>query len=106
MVVGGSFTQVTPTAGAGAGTTVNRSYLFAFDATTGALDTAFTPTVNGEVDAIVPTADGTGVYVGGMFTTVNGVSTRLAKLNLGTGASVTAFNPSLNGPINAMASGG
>ena len=65
MVVGGSFTKVTPTAGAGAGTTVTRNHLFAFNATTGALDTGFPPAVNGEVDAIVPTPDGTGVYVGG-----------------------------------------
>src|SRR5207253_1040367 len=69
MVVGGSFTTLTPTAGAGAGTAVTRDYLFAFDATTGALDTGFVPAVNGEVDSIVATADGTGVYVGGMFTT-------------------------------------
>ena len=93
MVVGGSFTQVTPTAGAGAGTTVTRNYLFAFNATTGALDTGFAPAVNGEVDAIVPTADGTGVYVGGQFTTAGGVTTRLAEFNLSTGARVTAFNP-------------
>src|ERR1700749_2823981 len=49
MVVGGTFTQVTPTAGTGAGTTVTRKYLFAFNATTGALDTSFAPTVDGEV---------------------------------------------------------
>ena len=103
MVVGGSFTTVTPTAGAGAGTAVTRNYLFAFNATTGALDTGFVPAVNGEVDAIVPTADGTGVYVGGKFTTAGGVSTRLAEFNLTTGARVTTFNPSLNGPINDMA---
>ena len=72
MVVGGSFTRVTPTAGAGSGTTVTRNYLFAFNASTGALDTSFVPSLNGEVDAIVPTADGTGVYVGGMFTTAGG----------------------------------
>ncbi len=103
MVVGGSFTQVTPTAGAGSGTTVTRDYLFAFNASTGALDTSFVPSVNGEVDAIVPTADGTGVYVGGMFTSAGGVSTRLAEFNLSTGTRVTTFNPSLNGPINALA---
>jgi PKD repeat protein len=103
MVVGGSFTTVTPTAGAGAGTAVTRDYLFAFDATTGALDTGFVPAVNGEVDSIVPTADGTGVYVGGKFTTADGVATRLAEFNLTTGARVTTFNPSLNGLINAMA---
>ena len=103
MVVGGSFTTVTPTAGAGAGTAVTRKYLFAFNATTGALDTGFVPSVNGEVDSIVPTADGTGVYVGGMFTTAGGVSTRLAEFNLTTGARVATFNPSLNGQINDMA---
>ncbi len=103
IVVGGSFTQVTPTAGAGSGTTVTRNYIFAFDATTGALDTGFVPAVNGEVDSILPTADGTGVYVGGQFTTAGGISTRLAEFNLTTGARVTTFNPSLNGQISAMA---
>ena len=46
---------VTPTAGAGAGKAVTRKFLFAFNATTGALDTGFVPAVNGEVDSIVPT---------------------------------------------------
>jgi PKD repeat protein len=103
MVVGGSFTTVTPTAGTGSGTAVTRNYLFAFDATTGALDTGFVPVVNGEVDSIVPSADGTGVYVGGKFTTAGGVSTRLAEFKLATGARVTTFSPSLNGLINDMA---
>jgi hypothetical protein len=103
MVIGGSFTSVTPTAGAGAGKAVTRKFLFAFNATTGALDTGFVPAVNGEVDSIVPTADGTGVYVGGVFTSAGGVSTRLAEFNLTTGARVAAFSPSLNGQINDMA---
>lgn len=103
LVVGGSFTTVTPTAGAGAGTAVTRQFLFAFNATTGALDTGFVPSVNGEVDSIVPTADGTGVYVGGTFTSAGGVSTRLAEFNLTTGARVATFTPSLNGQIKDMA---
>ena len=94
---------MTPAAGPGAGITVNQAHLFAFNASTGALISSFAPTVNDEVDAIVPTADGTGVYVGGMFTNVNGVATRLAELNLSTGALVPAFSTSLNGPINALA---
>ena len=102
MVVGGSFTTVTPTAGAGSGTAVTRNYIFAFDAATGAL-TSFAPAVNGEVDSIVPSADGTAVYIGGKFTTADGVSTRLAEYNLTTGARVTTFSPSLNGLINDMA---
>jgi PKD repeat protein len=106
MVVGGTFTQVTPTAGAGAGTTVTRNFLFAFNATTGALDTAFAPVVDGGVDAIQPTADGTGVYVGGTFLNAGGVATRLAEFNLSTGARVTAFNAALNGQISALALSG
>ncbi len=103
MVVGGSFTKVTPNAGPGAGTTVTRNHLFAFNASTGALSTSFVPTVNGEVDAIVANADSTGVYVGGLFTSAGGVATRLAEFNLSNGSRVGTFNPSLNGPINAMA---
>jgi PKD repeat protein len=103
MVVGGSFTQVTPTAGAGAGTTVTRNHIFAFNATTGALSTSFVPAVDGEVDSIIGSADGTSVYIGGQFLNAGGIATRLAEFNLSTGARVTAFNPSLNGQINAMA---
>jgi hypothetical protein len=104
MVVGGSFnTTVTPTAGAGAGTAVTRHFLFAFNASTGQIDTGFVPSVNGEVDSIVPSADGTAVYVGGKFTSAGGVATRLAEFNLTNGARVAAFNPSLNGQIRDMA---
>ncbi|HEX4017816.1 MAG TPA: PKD domain-containing protein [Frankiaceae bacterium] len=103
MVIGGSFTTVTPTAGAGTGTAVTRNYLFAFDAASGALDTGFVPAVNGEVDSIVPTADGTAVYVGGKFTTAGGVSTQLAEFSLSTGQLVTTFAPSLNGAVKDMA---
>ncbi len=104
MIVGGSFnTTVTPTAGAGAGTAVTRHYLFAFNASTGQLDTGFVPSVNGEVDSIVPSADGTAVYVGGKFTSAGGISTRLAELSLSNGARVTAFNGTVNGQIRDMA---
>jgi PKD repeat protein len=103
MVIGGSFTSVTPTAGTGAGKAVTRNRIFAFNATTGALDTGFAPSFNGEVDAIVPTADGSAVYVGGTFTSVNGVSTRLSEFNLTTGARIATFNPSFNGQIKDLA---
>jgi PKD repeat protein len=103
MVVGGTFTTVTPTAGAGTGTAFTRNYLLAFNASTGELDTGFAPAVNGEVDSIAPTADGTGVYVGGVFTVAGGRTTRLALFNVSTGALVTTFNPSVNGPVKDMA---
>ena len=83
MVVGGSFTQVTPTAGAGAGTTVTRNYLLRVQRhhrRAGHVVRARRSTVRSTRSC--PTADGTGVYVGGMFTTAGGVSTRLAEFNL------------------------
>src|SRR5438105_853304 len=49
MVIGGTFTQVQDASG---GTTYVRPYLAAFDAATGAVDTAFAPTLDGVVSAL------------------------------------------------------
>ena len=103
MLVGGTFTSLTQ-----AGKTVSRPYLFAFDVNTGASDPTFLPKVNGEVDAIQPAADGKSVYIGGRFSTVNGVSTKLARLDLKTGKSLPAPTPAfkpaaINGAINDLA---
>jgi hypothetical protein len=84
--VGGTFALVQPPGGS----TVSRSNIVAFSATTGAL-TSFAPSIDGPVWAIA--TDGTSLYVGGQFTTVNGVSHRaLVKLNPTTGAVDTSFN--------------
>ena len=48
-----------------------RSNVFAFNATTGALNTGFAPAVDGDVWG--SWSDGTSVYIGGSFKTVNGV---------------------------------
>jgi hypothetical protein len=96
MVVGGTFTQVRE---AGRQTVLSRTNLFAFDAHTGAIDTAFAPSVDGEVDALVAGSDGHSVFLGGAFTQVNGASSRgLAKLDLGTGQAVTGFHATVTGP--------
>ena len=55
MVVGGNFTQVQAASGGGA---VARTNIFAFNATTGALNTTFAPTLNGEVTSLVAAPDG------------------------------------------------
>ncbi len=103
MVVGGSFTSVSQVTAGGAAAAITRNYLLAFDPATGALDTGFLPAVNGEVDAIVPTPDGTGVYVAGRFSTAGGVTTKLALLSTTTGAVVSTFKASVNGAINDLA---
>lgn len=70
----------------------------AFSATTGAM-ASFAPSVNGAVWAIEPS--GSSLYIGGEFTTVNGVARRgVAKIDATTGAVDTAFDASLpSGPF-------
>jgi hypothetical protein len=88
MYAGGRFTTVAP-----AGTTtggVTRDNIVAFDPTTGAISTTFTPSFDGEVDALA--SDGSYLYVGGKFKTVNGVARRgVAKLTF-SGDLVTGFH--------------
>ena len=72
---GGHFDRVTGTSGA-------VTNIVAFDTNTGAIKTAFGPTLNNVVRDVAYAPDTGGVYVGGDFTTVNGVSaSTLVKLN-------------------------
>ncbi|MQA93423.1 MAG: PKD domain containing protein [Streptosporangiales bacterium] len=100
IVVGGNFTAVRLPGG----TDVPRGNAFAFDADTGALDTSFTPAVDGEVSVLVPSADGESVYLGGRFVNVNGVRSKsLARLRLADGRRVPGFTvPALDGVIKDM----
>jgi hypothetical protein len=96
MVVGGTFTQVKDPGGP----TLTRNEIFAFDATTGQIDPNFAPDIEGgEVSTIEASADGTAVFVGGMFQTVNGstVNKRLVKLNLSDGSIDPAFKVAVGG---------
>ena len=96
IIAVGNFTRVTPTGGA----TVTRNRIFAFNATTGALDNTFLPAVDNTINDIADAGDGT-VYIGGNFTSVNSAARtqRVARINATTGAVVTAFqspNPNKN----------
>ncbi len=101
IIAVGNFTQVTPPGG----TTVTRNSIFAFNASTGALDSTFVPNVGTkEVTEVVDAGDGT-VYIGGTFTSVNGTATpgHVAQLNATSGDLVTTFKaPKSNGSINDM----
>ena len=80
VYISGTFNQV----GYNDGTRVAQSYLAAFDATTGRLDTGFQPKPNGEVRTLLASADGTRLYAGGMATSYNGAAVgRLASLQPG-----------------------
>lgn len=87
---GGTFSSVSTAPGVSPGGTFTRNNLVAFNPSTGVI-AAFAPNVAGEVWALA--TDGTSLYVGGTFASVNGVARRgLAKLNPVTGAVDTAFN--------------
>ena len=107
VYVAGKFTRARP-AGAAAGTSETvRNNLLAYDLTTGALITSWAPSLNAQAFALAASPDGTRIYVGGEFTTVNGVSKlRIAALDATTGALVTAFNARANTRVRAIATSG
>jgi malectin (di-glucose binding ER protein) len=89
MYVGGTFTQVqTPN-----GSTFPRRYLFAFDATTGAISKTFKPTLDGPVNTLA--TDGTSLFVGGAFANVNGSGRRGLVALDAAGAIVPGFAASV-----------
>jgi hypothetical protein len=105
MVAGGLFTRVanaaTPT------TAIARGNIFAFDATTGVVDTAFAPVLDGEVESLAVAPDGLHVFAGGSFTKINGVAQKsLVKLRLSDGARITAFKGRTNARVKDMAMSG
>jgi hypothetical protein len=65
MVAGGTFTQI---ANVGSTTAIDQPYIFAFSATTGAIDSRFDLQLDGEVEALAATPDNRSVIVGGAFT--------------------------------------
>ncbi len=86
VYAGGDFTRVRPP-GAPLGTSeTTRNRLAAFDASTGALITAFNPNVNGRILDLAASPDGTKLYVVGAFTSVGGQGRQhVARLNLPAG---------------------
>lgn len=69
-----------------------RDNIMGFDAATGDIATDFTPDFDGPVYAILGSGDS--LYVGGPFSTVNGVSRpAIAKINARTGALDPTFRP-------------
>jgi uncharacterized delta-60 repeat protein len=69
--------------------------------TSGALDTAFNPVVDGEVREILVLNDNS-ILIGGDFSKVNGVErSNMARLNVN-GTLVESYNPAPNGAVNVM----
>lgn len=99
VVVGGIFTQVAPSGGT---PVLNRTNVFAFSATNGAINTNFAPSVsNGDVRAVEPGPTAGTVYLAGSFQGVNGTTRKVVLVNVATGQLVPGFTaPAMNGAVN------
>jgi hypothetical protein len=102
IIAAGTFTKVSP-AGTYADTADDlvRNRIFAFDATTGAIDTAFNPNMSRPVNSL--DTDGTYVYAAGTFTSVGGNTAikRVVKLTAA-GAVVAGFKAVPNSAVNEV----
>src|SRR5690242_1026157 len=98
VYLGGTFSELDDTAGTA---TAPASNLAGIDATTGQ-PTGFAPTVDAEVFALAASPDGSRLYVGGNFNTVNGkTQKKIAVFNTATGALMT-WKPAAGWPNNVI----
>ncbi len=94
IYVGGTFKNIGPYTGFGA----------AIDTSTGSSDTAF-PKVNGPITAIAPDGSG-GWYIGGWFTSVNGIArNNIAHIKADKTLDL-AWNPNANSTVETIAVSG
>ena len=100
VYAGGSFANARPAGAAPGANTTTRNNLLAYNITTGVMSTSFVPNLNGQVLSVAASPDGSRIYVGGDFTTANGVNRyRLAAYSTATGALITTFAPVLNARV-------
>lgn len=87
-------------------TTYARNNAFSFSATTGAM-TGWAPSVNGQVNSIVLSADCATAYLGGTFTAINGTAVKnIAAVSTFTGNVVPTFASTAGGAVNTLAMSG
>ena len=101
----GSFTKARPpgVAAGGAGE-VDAQNLFAYNITTGSRVTTFSHSLNAQGRFVVASPDGSRLYVGGDFTTVDGVAHgHVAAFNTSTGALDPAFTTNVSSTVRTLA---
>jgi PKD repeat protein len=103
VYAGGSFANARK-AGAAAGTNlIPRSNLLSYNLTTGVLNSSFAPSLNAQVLALALTPDGSKLFVGGDFTTADGVAhSRIAAYNTSTGVLISTFTASANASVRSI----
>ncbi len=98
----GSFSTARPSGSSPGVNTVPRSNILAYDLTTGTL-LPFAPVLNAQALSIAAAPDGSRLYVGGDFTSVNGTQVyRVAALDPATGSLVTSFLPKVAATVRAI----
>ncbi|MGG7465877.1 PKD domain-containing protein [Plantibacter sp. YIM 135347] len=104
VYVAGSFTTARPYGSAAGVNTVTRNNLLAYDITTGNLISSFAPSLNAQARTIVASPDGSRIYVGGDFTSIDGVSAyRIAAFSTATGARIMSFRPVMGSTVRGLA---
>lgn len=103
VFVGGRFANARP-AGAAPGTNLTaRANLLAYDITTGNLVTSWAPSTDKQVLTVAASPDGSRIYIGGEFTSVNGTPRyRVAALDAKTGQLISSFNPIVSYKVNSI----
>jgi trimeric autotransporter adhesin len=98
VYVGGSFAHARPPGVAVGGTgEVVRNNLMAYNLTTGQLVDSFAPNVNAQVRTVAVSPDGSRVYIGGDFTSIDGQERdRIAAFDTSTGQLIASFAPPVN----------
>ena len=101
MVLGGTFSSVSPSSG---GPSYSRARIVALDSATGAIESRFAPALDGAVNQLLPGPLPDTVLVAGSFTKVNGSARPgLALLNLSDGTLNPSFKaPALDGVVRDM----
>lgn len=102
VYLAGSFTTIANANG----TSYAQPFLAAYNIDTGLVDTGFRPVISGTVEAVEASPDGSALYIGGNFNTVNGVSKRkVARINPATGATITTFTANAGARVTSLAVG-
>lgn len=103
VYVGGSFTTARPYGAAEGVNTVTRNNLLAYDIRTGELITSFAPSLDAQVRTIAASPDGSRIYIGGDFTSIDGASAwRVAAFSTATGQRINTFKPVFGSTVRAL----
>ena len=104
VYVAGKFTKARPPGIAVGGVgEVDANNIFAFDIRTGERVASFNHTLNAQAMVVTKSPDGSRVYIGGDFTTVDGaVRGHVAAFDTATG-NLTSFTANVGGQVRAMA---